>query len=229
MLFDIAENIANRVMKITPIRVFLATIAILTIMKAFSVPGMLVDYWWYESVGQLDVYMTNFKMEWGIFLIAAIVTGVIFYINWRATKSCLIKKFKMNEDATRGVGSLYAFIGTLLVLRLASGLSEEYFLFLQYLNQVPFAISDPLFGKDIGFYKYTLPLIREVLWFVFWTAASLFVANLAVWLASEKMEEILEGKDLPFVFRIPIAVMIAYLGIAVYLKKYNLLNFNALA
>ena len=51
---------------------------------------------------------------------------------------------------------------------------------LAYLNQTPFGVNDPFFGKDVGFYIFSLPfmrLLQQHLWVAF--LAALAVSALA--------------------------------------------------
>ncbi|MFC1649067.1 UPF0182 family protein, partial [Nanoarchaeota archaeon] len=51
-----------------------------------------------------------------------------------------------------------------LMLSLIVGLfsSSQWFVFLQYLNQVPFNLTDPIFFKDVAFYVFSLPFFLAI-------------------------------------------------------------------
>jgi len=113
-------------------------------------------------------------------------------------------------------------------------------MFLQYFNQSPFGILDPIFGNDVSFYVFTLPVIHKLLNFVFWNFAILFVADIIIWFfankievdfddplkimtkfrgSSKSFEDILGERDLPIIPRILFSGIIFIIGLKIYLRS----------
>jgi uncharacterized protein len=79
-------------------------------------------------------------------------------ISWEATEL---------PDLTPIAGILLAALAILLAVSLAVAASSAWETFLLWRNQVPYAatgtpVTDPIFGKDIGFYLFQLPFLRLV-------------------------------------------------------------------
>jgi len=59
-----------------------------------------------------------------------------------------------------------------------SGTSGFWEIFLLYRNQASFAVSDPVFGRDVGFYIFTVPVLEFVRKFLLIAVALSFLAVL---------------------------------------------------
>ncbi len=176
--------------KMGPITAALVAVLLMFIIQILKLPSLLLDFWWFESVGFKDiVFMVNLKAQVSMFIGAAIVSSVLFYINWKAAKSFIRKSGNDDADSLDNIGSLYAFISVILITILSSIFAGYYFMFLQYFNQSPFGILDPIFGNDVSFYVFTLPVIHKLLNFAFWNFAILFVADIIIWFFANKIEE----------------------------------------
>src|SRR5213079_2222414 len=69
------------------------------------------------------------------------------------------------ERRRRGaVGSTLRYMWLLLIPAFFFGIAggDEWDPLLRWLNQVPFGQTDPVFGRDIGFYFFTLPILEFV-------------------------------------------------------------------
>jgi uncharacterized membrane protein (UPF0182 family) len=241
---DTGEYVLTKISKMRPITAAFVAVLLMIFIQLLRLQSLLLDFWWFDSVGFKDiVFMVDLKAHVGMFIGAAIVSSILFYINWKAAKS-FIRKLG-NDDALDKIGSVYAFISVILIAILSSLFAEHYFMFLQYFNQSPFGILDPIFGNDVSFYVFTLPVIHKLLNFVFWNFAILFVADIIIWFFANKIEvnfddplkvmtkfrgssksseDILGERDLPIIPRILLSGIIFIIGLKIYLSKYNLIN-----
>ncbi len=124
--------------------------------------GFLGEWFWFGSTGYRDVFWTIILARVALFIISFLVFFAFVFVNaWFAAKTASGGKVK-NKGILWISGGLAAFAGALAGL----GVSAEWETFLKYMNQVPFSLSDPVFGLDIGFYVFSLPLYSLIATFL---------------------------------------------------------------
>lgn len=115
------------------------------------IAGLLADYWLFESLGYKEVFQTNFDMQLMLFIAGAL----LFFL-------AVTLPIRLNK-VTKSTRNLYVRIGTMLALPAGWILASDYAGFLTFSGQ--FGETDPIFGHDIGFYVFTLPTIKTMLYF----------------------------------------------------------------
>jgi uncharacterized membrane protein (UPF0182 family) len=121
------------------------------LLIANAIPDYCVQYWFNLSLGYQSIFWTNVHMQIFLFTIYGIAVALAIYTPMRLyAKSRLLKRATAQFSVWIG-----AFAGWLL--------AQDYLQFLLLFNGVPFGEKDPIFGKDIGFYVYTLPALRIIL------------------------------------------------------------------
>lgn len=140
--------------------------------------SLLTDWWWFQEVGYTEVFTKPLMTRFLLGLAAGIFTFLFLSGNlWIAGKSKIpwlvfLPKQLLGQYMTL-TGNVVKKIGTLISLLLAvlSGLITSVFWqeVLLFLNQKPFGQIDPIFGNDIGFYLFTLPVAGiglQLLWLI---------------------------------------------------------------
>ncbi|MFH1642334.1 MAG: UPF0182 family protein [Nanoarchaeota archaeon] len=122
-------------------------ISLFIILVFFTkIASFITDYLWFKALGFTQIFLITFKSKIGLFIIGAAFFFIFALINLliSSRKSKVPIKIK---------------IGVVLILSALIGiiLSSKWFLVLQYLYQVPFGITDPVFFKDVSFYVFSLP------------------------------------------------------------------------
>ncbi|MBI3694751.1 MAG: UPF0182 family protein [Acidobacteria bacterium] len=120
---------------------------ILVILAA--VPDYFVQYWFNQSLGFKTIFWTNVEAQLLLFFAYGLLLGIVVWlpIRWHAASPAFRKA---GVHLAMWIG---AFGGWLL--------ARHYLEFLLAFHGVPFHSSDPVFGKDIGFYVYWLPVLRD--------------------------------------------------------------------
>jgi uncharacterized protein len=158
--------------------------AFLALILLGMATSFLVDWIWFASLGFLDVFWTSVGAKTVVFLIAAVLTAAVVLVNGLIAQG--LSGFRTVPPPWGSVQGLtppealeqiyHRFPWRLLVLAAAVvtgvlvGLGETgaWNGVLRFLYQVPYGQSDPLFGKDISFYLFSLPLYVELRgWVVF--------------------------------------------------------------
>jgi len=156
-----------------PMRGMFFVIAALVLLMVFlRIIGLITDWFWFQEVG----YQTVFTVT----LWAKIKTGALFGAGFFIILAAnLLTAFRLSRIPLFGdqgaafgaplremepaVLKVLILMGSLLVgLFAAANGSAQWENFLLFLNATPFGVSDPLFGKDIGFYVFQFPFLMHV-------------------------------------------------------------------
>jgi uncharacterized membrane protein (UPF0182 family) len=176
-------------------------LAILLIVLG-SMVGFVVDWLWFSATGYFNVFWTIIIAKAELFLAVFMATASILWLN-----GALAYRFARSPwqgrraDITwRNAGAptlpdvlellrdrlpwpiIIAAAGLVLALLVGWGEGHNWDLFLRYLHQVPFGTDDPLYGKDIGFYFFSLPAWLAIKnWLLLTLFLSALVAAAVYW------------------------------------------------
>lgn len=175
----IAPDSDDQIIDIKPIRtrkrwrrwLILAIVAV--VIALISSISLYVDALWFESLGFGSVFWYTLRLKVLLFIIFAIVTIAIlragFWLLERAfastsleRRTVVINNQSMTIDPSRILRPLTWIVSGICGLIYGLGMSEEWQTFALYLNQKPGAGSDPIFGKSIGFYLFSLPVYQLI-------------------------------------------------------------------
>ena len=132
---------------------------------------LLAEWPWFGALGYERVFGTRLLAS----LLLGIVTGgiafVFLYGNLRFAQRGVVPNpvvMQMNAqmpalDVTRLVRRLALPVALGLALLFALGVASAWMPVLQFLHQTPFGVTDPVFGRDLAYYVFTLPVISAVL------------------------------------------------------------------
>jgi uncharacterized protein len=182
---------AARMPKLTRRSRLLIVIALAVVALLLVGPRLIdgyVDWLWFGELGYRSVFTTVLWTRVLVFLIVGLVVGAIVFaalaLAYR-TRPVFAPATGPNDPVARyrtavisrlrlfGIG-IPAFIGLL-----AGIVAQSYWVRIQlFLHGGSFGISDPQFGKDLGFYAFDLPFYRLVLSYLFVAVFLAFVANL---------------------------------------------------
>jgi uncharacterized membrane protein (UPF0182 family) len=126
---------------------------VIFILSLSGIVRLITDYWWFDALGASQIFMISLKAKILLFILSASFFLAFAMINLRISSKSNESKFSFKRKFMV-VLAISFFIG------LAS--SGKWFVVLQYLNQVPFNIADPIFAKDVSFYVFSLPFILSV-------------------------------------------------------------------
>jgi uncharacterized protein len=172
-------------------------IGLLLLRKASDV---LVDWLWFSSVGYLEVFWISLGAEAAVFAAVFAATALMLWLNGRiALRYALLS----SAPAAAAVGStppdplvlirdrlpwprIIAAAAILVAVLVAGGEAGNWTTLLRYLYHTPYGSNDPLFGKDIGFYLFSLPAYVQIKnWMVFTIFLSALFAGAIYWCFSD--------------------------------------------
>ncbi|MFN8090161.1 MAG: UPF0182 family protein [Mycobacterium sp.] len=147
-----------------------------------------VDWLWFGELGYRSVFTTVLGTRIVVFLVAGLLVGVIVFgglaLAYR-TRPVFVPNVGPNDPVARYrtavMGRLKVFgLGIPAVIGLLAGaVAQSYWPRIQlFLHGGSFGITDPQFGKDLGFYAFDLPFYRLVLTYLLVAVFLAFLANL---------------------------------------------------
>ena len=160
--------------------VFVALFLLFVFLPGLTTP--ISDWLWFNEIGFERVFLTKFTAEWIIGLVSGVIAFAVLYGNARYAMRGMRTadgpvRTPINEigdvaaavsaHATRLVRVLALPWTALLALFVALGMAGQWNTALQAIYRTPFGQTDPIFGRDIGYYVFVLPAIETVVGFVF--------------------------------------------------------------
>ena len=156
----------------------IAAIVLVIFLWLFRVAGeVLVDWLWFSSVGYLQVFWTSLAAEVAVFGGVFTVTAILLWLNGWLARRLARRPLPPPVSAVGWQPSpdplvllrdslpwphMIGGIAALLALFVAAEEAGSWPTLLQYLYQVPYGSNDPLYGKDIGFYLFSLPAYIQI-------------------------------------------------------------------
>ena len=181
-------------------------VAVIVIVACFIVLGLtsdfLVDWAWFSAIGYLDVFGTILGGKAVLFFAVFAGSAILLWVN-----GSLASRFARRRGHVHPVGFaqeaggvqtlpellelmrqrlpwrlLIAGVAGVLAILIAAGEVSNWDLFLRFVYQVPYGESDPQFGKDIGFYLFSLPAYVVLKnWLLLTLVLSFLVAGAVYW------------------------------------------------
>ena len=132
---------------------------------------LLAEWPWFSALGYERVFATRLIASLLLGIVAGGAAFALLYANLRFAQRGIVPNpvvMQMNAqtpavDVTRLVRRLALPAALVLALFIALAVSSGWMPVLQFLNQTAFGVTDPVFGRDLGYYVFTLPIVGGVL------------------------------------------------------------------
>jgi uncharacterized membrane protein (UPF0182 family) len=183
-------------------------VALIVIVACLTVVGFvadfLVDWAWFSAIGYRDVFWTVLGTKALLFLAVFAVSSTILWVNgslaFRFTRrGGIIRSLHPEWETVRRRTSpdlvehvrkhlplLIPGGAGVLAMLLAAAEMRNWEVLLQFVYQVPYGQSDPVYGKDIGFYLFSLPAYVVLKnWMLLAVSLSFLVAASVYWLRGD--------------------------------------------
>ncbi len=149
-------------------RRFAFSIVIFVLILAVSIPGLssfLVDWWWFKEIGFEVVFTRQLVTKLALFFAVGGTTFGLVYLNLRMAQRGIVpdpvllqfQPASQRVDLTGMLRRLSFPVALALGLLTGLGVTPAWSLVLQAIHGTPFGLADPVFGRDIGFYVFSLP------------------------------------------------------------------------
>ncbi|MCD6145776.1 MAG: UPF0182 family protein [Methanosarcinales archaeon] len=141
-------------------------LAVTLLLSISRIANLVTDYWWFEALGFSRIFIISLKAKFLLFLLSTSVFFAFVMINlWISSKA--------NESKVPFSWKFAISLALAFLVGLAS--YQKWFILLQYLNQVPFNLQDPIFSRDVAFYIFSLPLFLAIKNFLLFCVAAAIV------------------------------------------------------
>jgi uncharacterized membrane protein (UPF0182 family) len=129
------------------------------------------DWLWFSEIGFQSVFATSLAWRVALFILGGAFTFAYFYGNVRIARGAgtgfpvlyVNRGDGVSVDVSRMVTKVFVPVAVVLSFLTAVSLSASWMILLKGFNGVPVGTADPLFGRDVSFYLFRLPLIAGVL------------------------------------------------------------------
>lgn len=130
------------------------------------------DWLWFIERGYEQVWLRQWLLQAIMFVVAFVIASITLVGSWQIAR----------RTASRITVPLYqgpsivdipvirwsiTLLGLFFAFTFATAVRSQWELFLQYIYRTPFGVTDPIFGRDISFYVFELPVYNFVQgWFM---------------------------------------------------------------
>lgn len=151
-----------------------AGILVLTLVLGGAAALLYTDALWFRELGLSDVYRTRILVLVLVRVVVGIVAGAIVLANLLLVLRRLGPVHLRRRYGNLEIAEQVPRRAILLLALLLAGLAGWWLSTLQFgaraalatwawFRHVPWEVTDPLFGRDIGFYVFTLPVVFRLL------------------------------------------------------------------
>jgi uncharacterized membrane protein (UPF0182 family) len=181
---------------------------IAAILLGILMPAVMLrvtDWMWYKEIGFERVFFTKIVAQWALGFVAWIVAFSVLAANVRVALRGLERdprSFRSHVmDALRapalapslgarvGVGLAYP-AAAVFALFIALGVASQWRTALQFVYRTPFGVADPVFGRDVGYYVFTMPAITLAVSMLFMLLFSLGAILLPLYVVRGEIESV---------------------------------------
>ncbi len=159
----------------------LAAAVIVVLILLGVADEFLIDLLWFSALGFKPVFLTAFFARIAVFGVVFIIAALAFYLSGVIAlrfspdrERLRVVRFPEDlrqlslPDVIRSLGErvpwrlLIGAAAVLLAIFAAVGESSNWDIYLKAIYASRFGVAEPAFGRDAGFYVFTLPLLTEI-------------------------------------------------------------------
>ena len=133
------------------------------------------DWTWFQAMGYDDVWLKQLGYRIVLFVIGFVVALLFMWGNWSLARKRALRTTNPLQPQILKLGWakwIIALVAIFLSFGFGTGVSSQWEIALQFLYRTNFGIADPLFGQDVSFYLFNLPIFEFVQG---WISSLLFV------------------------------------------------------
>ena len=197
---------------------------------------LYTDWLWFQEVGYQQVFVTVLSYRGSLF--TAVAVGVLIFLWANLTFAARTARPDVLWELEDQLGLpgrvvieplIRRFLPIVLALiSFASGLraATRWETVFGYLNAVPFRSTDPVFGRDLSFFVFTLPMWRLLLGWVSTLVTGTIVLTIVIYVLQRSVMLTARGPRLAAGARVHLLVLAALelvvMGVGFWLDQYEL-------
>ncbi len=172
----------------------LAGIVVLILLPIGGLARFYTEFLWFREIGFSSFFTTRITVQILTVALAWAVAGIFAWINLRIASSTQ-PAYSLAGLRARGIQEdlriryrefvhphrrwIVLAVSVGLGLLVSSGLQRLYPSVILFLNAQPFGVTEPVFGRDAGFYVFRLPLLEHIAGYA-WTVIILTTLLVAI-------------------------------------------------
>ena len=214
-----------------------AVLALLLMLRGIATAW--TDYLWFASVGATSVWTTVIFSQVLLGLVGFVVAAAVVWVNLVVVHRISTGRLLFGGPGDEVIERFQEWVSTrrlwfrigvsaLLGLLVGAGASAWWQDVLLYLNEVEFGQTDPIFGRDMGFYVFQLPVYRDIVSWLFQLVIMTIIVSAALhylyggirW-QSNRLPEV--GGEVKSHLSVLLAVLAILKAVAYRLDTYELL------
>ncbi len=176
--------------------------AIIAVVIMFRAVSIYTDSLWYDSLGYGSRFWYVFGIGWVLFAAFAVLTaiivrgGLILLERWFRLDKALPRKIYVNKlpvdlDLYKYIRPIGWGIAVVAGILFGLELSTNWQAWLLYLHQPSTAMADPIFGRPVGFYLFSIPIYGLILGWLTTIFVILLIASVVFAIVSAVPDDIL--------------------------------------
>jgi uncharacterized membrane protein (UPF0182 family) len=207
--------------------VLLVLLFALVVFLSNLVP-LVAEWFWFQALGYERVFTTRLIAE---VVLGVVVGGLVFaflYVNLRIAQRGLVPNPRLVQfspgaaavDVTRLLRRLALPTALGLALLFGMGAAGDWLGVLQFLHRTPFGVTDPVFGRDVGYYVFTVPLVADALGLALTVTVLTLLATILLYVLRQDIVVFRRQVTVEPSARLHLAGLIALLFVLVALRVY---------
>ena len=177
-------------------RIPILVVLVLLITGIPAVAKFYTDWLWFKELGYEQVFLRSLSAQTGVTVVAGVVVFALLAGNLLLALRALRPRpfmiatphgpqtIMMDPSSIRPLALGIVGLVSLLIANYAGGQWETW---LYFLNATPFGKTDPILGRDIGFYVFTLPLLEMIQGLVYFVIFLMAAVALAAYVFGEEV------------------------------------------
>src|SRR2546429_3923815 len=198
------------------------------LLLLFNLVPLAAEWLWFQALGYQRVFTTRLVAE---AVLGVGVGGLVFaflYVNLRIAQRGLVPNPLVVQvssgaaavDVTRLLRRLALPTALGLALLFGLGAAGGWLGVLQFLHRTPFGATDPVFGRDVGYYVFTVPVIAGAIGLVIAVTTLTLLATIMLYGVRRDIVVFRRQVTVEPSARLHLAVLIALLFVLVALQVY---------
>src|SRR6266550_607971 len=198
------------------------------LLVLFNLVPLAAEWLWFQALGYERVFTTRLVAE---AVLGVGVGGLVFaflYVNLRIAQRGLVPNPLVVQvssgaaavDVTRLLRRLALPTALGLALLFGLGAAGGWLGVLQFLHRTPFGATDPVFGRDVGYYVFTVPVIAGAIGLVIAVTTLTLLATIMLYGVRRDIVVFRRQVTVEPSARLHLAVLIALLFVLVALSVY---------
>ena len=216
----------------------LISLIIFYVIGYFLILDFIVEYLWFESMGYSGYFWVRIFYQYGIPFIATILFFLIFYIHFWIASIYLGTELSHADKETKslahkfktGAMEIYTPLSVVLAVLMVIPLFQDWQSTLLFLFGPESGVRENIYGNDISFYLFSLPIFRIIQFELLMTAVIVFVSVSFLYFLEQRLLSS-RGKHLPVGATVHRIILIGFVCAWVVwgflLQRFNLLHSNA--